>query len=228
LNWFNSASNNPFAANANPSAANFSRDVLDLPGGNNFVANAGRDVGAGLGVSNSEAVMQQGQFFDEDQRKLAWDDFSTLKYAQNGFDEIPGTADDYTLKLVYGGIKQDLGSCDIVIESGPVNFGLCFAGGTNGPGFGDHAVVTTATYTYNKDFNFFFNDEGICDAGMPNITFNGVAQSDVQMHSACESITYANFNLTSAGQVTAIAPTVTLNAGTSVSGTFRVITSASN
>ena len=46
--------------------------------------------------------MQQGMFSDEVQTELTPDDTETLAFAMSGLDEVAGTADDYSIKLVYG------------------------------------------------------------------------------------------------------------------------------
>ena len=94
-------------------ASTYSRDLADLPVGDLFAANADRDVTAALGFPDTEAVMQQGQFIDEDQRALNHDDVATLRLGMAGLDETAGTADDYTLTLTYAGMTT---ACDIVLD----------------------------------------------------------------------------------------------------------------
>ena len=48
-------------------AASYSRDLNDLPPGDLFTANADRTVGTLVfGFPNSEAIMQQGAFFNDE------------------------------------------------------------------------------------------------------------------------------------------------------------------
>ena len=103
LHWFRKANNNPFTIESTVDATTYSRDTADLPVGDTFVANADRTVSTLLGAPNTEAVMQQGSFFDEDQRALAHDDVATLRLAMAGLDETAGTSDDYTLNLSFAG-----------------------------------------------------------------------------------------------------------------------------
>ncbi|MFT5139820.1 MAG: hypothetical protein ACI9H8_000955 [Lysobacterales bacterium] len=227
LHWFEKGVNNPFLEVATPQASNYSRDVADLPGGHDFPANAARNVGAQLGFSNTEAVMQQGQGTDEDQRSLQADDVSTFRMGMTGLDEIASTADDYTINMVYGGIKVDTSSCDIVIESDTNGFGSCSIGGSfiNS----NHLRITSATYTYNSDLTWFFNDVEVPGpgCGADDLTFSNVTHNDSQDHEACESITYGpNYVVGASGNVTATAPSVTLGPGTTISGVFTVITPA--
>lgn len=121
LHWFN-PDNNPFVLFEPVDASNYSVDPANLPAGDSFPANADRDVGAALGFPNTEAVMQQGAFFDEDQRQLAVDDVMMIRFAQAGLDEIEGTADDYQLQLVYGGVQN---GCDITVQVTGTSFAFC-------------------------------------------------------------------------------------------------------
>lgn len=124
LHWFN-PDNNPFVLFEPVDASNYSIDTANLPMGDTFPANADRDVGASLGFPNTEAVMQQGAFFDEDQRQLAVDDVMMIRLGQAGVDETEGTADDYQLQLVYGGVQN---GCDITVQVTGSSFAFCSVG----------------------------------------------------------------------------------------------------
>ncbi len=126
VHWFN-PDNNPFELFEPVDTSNYSNDLSDLPGGDLFAANADRDVGASLGFANSEAVMQQGAFFDEDQRQLGVDDVAMIRLGQSGLDETQGTGDDYQLELVYGGVQS---GCDITVQITGTSFAFCQAGGS--------------------------------------------------------------------------------------------------
>ncbi len=156
LHWFNKGINNPFVASPPYDSSNYSRLTGDLPVGHAFVANADRDVGASLGYSSSEAVMQQGTFGDEDQRKLAIDDAVSIRIAMSGLDETQGTADDYTIKLHYLGVSSS-SNCHINIKHDTSYGGLavCNVGGTfiNA----NHIAITTANIRVGTAFNWFFN-----------------------------------------------------------------------
>ena len=116
VNWFDKASNNPFAkpsSGAVIDSTTYSRDLADLPAGHSYSANGDRDVAALLGVANTESVMQQGVSPGEMQRTLSADDVSGIRYGQSGIDELSGTADDYWIDLQFVG--QTI-SADIVID----------------------------------------------------------------------------------------------------------------
>jgi len=222
LHWFEKGVNNPFLEIASPQASNYSHDVADLPMGHDFPANADRSVGAMLGFADTEAVMQQGQFYDEDQRQLQADDVATFRMGMTGLDEIASTADDYTINMVYGGIKADTSSCDIVIESELEGFGVCSVG--LGWLETSHYAITSGTFRYNSDFNWFFNPVEYCSADENNLVFSSVTHNDTQNHEACTSITYGpDYTLDASGVVTATAPTIILGPGTSINGIFRAI-----
>ncbi len=154
LHWFRISNNNPFTIADTVDSSTYSRDVADLPPGDVFAANADRSVATLLGVPNSEAVMQQGTFFDEDQRRLVHDDVATLEYGMSGIDEVADTGDDYTVNLVYGGFDS---SCDVVLDfdNTQTGFAVCQTGGVFvGSG---HARITSADIFFNTGFNWHFN-----------------------------------------------------------------------
>jgi hypothetical protein len=228
LHWFEKGVNNPFMDVANPQSSNFSRDVADLPADDEFVANAGRAVGALLGFADTEAVMQQGQSSDEDQRQLQADDVATYRMAMTGLDEIASTADDaddYTINMVYGGVKAeaDTSDCDIVILSNESGFGSCSIGVTLLDSL--HIVITTAIISYNSNIiNWYFNTVEFCSAFDGDLSFSSVTHSDTQSHEACNSISYGpGYVIGEGGVVTATAPHISLGPGTSINGTFRAI-----
>ena len=222
LHWFSKGVNDPFLDVATPQASNYTQNLADLPVGHDFPANAGRDVGALLGFADTEAVMQQGQFYDEDQRALQADDVATYRMGMTGLDETASTPDDYTINMVYGGIKVDTSSCDIVIQSSTSGFGRCSIGGTylNAT----HLRITSATFTYNSDFTWFFNPVAVCTVGDDTLTFSSTTHNDTQSHEACTSITYGpGYTIGASGEVTATAPTIILGPGTTINGTFTAI-----
>ena len=227
LHWFEKNVNNPFLETANPQSSNYSRNVADLPSGHDFATNAGRGVGAFLGVADTESVMQQGTGFDEDQRSLQADDVTTYRMAMTGLDEIASTADDYTINMVYGGIKADTSGCDIVVESETTGFAVCTVGGTFLSA--SHLAITTATARYNSDYtSWYFNTvpNSNCSAGSDDLTFSNVTHSNTQNHEACLSITYGpNYQVGPSGNVTATAPLITLDPGTTINGTFTAYSS---
>lgn len=154
LHWFRTIDNNPFVMTGTVDTSTYSRSLLDLPAGSSFAANADRTVSTLFGVSNTEAVMQQGQGLDEDQRQLGHDDVATLRLGMAGVDETEGTADDYTLNLVYGGVAS---GCDITVQVTGTSFAFCSVGGAGVSG--DHLRITSATAQFGTaaQFNWYFN-----------------------------------------------------------------------
>ena len=156
LFYFNNQVNNPFVLSPPYDSTNYSRAVANLPGGDNFPANPDRSVGAALGVADTEGVMQQGTFNDEDQRRLAADDVVTIKYAMSGVDEMQGTADDYTYRLEYGGITA---GCDINIKHDPTYTGFAVCGTTGFFVSGNHLRIEEANIRVNPNaVSWFYND----------------------------------------------------------------------
>jgi len=224
LHWFEIGVNDPFLPVQSPSSVTYSRDLADLPPGDAYPVNAGRLVGAALGYTDTEAVMQQGQGIDEDQRALQADDIATLRMGMTGLDRVAGTLDDYTFRLVYGGIRQDTSSCDVVIDSQASGFGLCFFEGQFLSA--GHVAITAATILYNPDYNWHFNptpNPG-CSAANDQLLFSNATEAGTAYHEACSSIVYDSGYVIEAGtEVTAIAPIVSLRAGTRINGAFRVM-----
>ncbi|TDJ15553.1 MAG: hypothetical protein E2O66_01195, partial [Deltaproteobacteria bacterium] len=156
LHWFRKSNNNPFSIANTVDSSTYSRDLADLPSGDNFAANGDRSVSSLLGVPNTEAVMQQGTFVDEDQRRLSHDDAATLLYAMSGIDEIAGTSDDYALSLSYGGLATN---CDVILDfdNAQTGFAVCQVGGAFISG-SDHVRITSAEIFFNTGFSWHFND----------------------------------------------------------------------
>ncbi len=161
LHWFNTADNDPCSLYGGlVDSLTFSRELADLPAGDKFAANADRDVCAALDVENTEAVMQQGAFSNEDQRALTQAGVSTLALAKSGLDEIAGTADDYSIQLNFIGLVANP-SCDINVsfDDTETGFAVCKTGGSfiNST----HLAITSANVFFNTGFNWYFNDD-IC------------------------------------------------------------------
>lgn len=130
LHWYRRGVNHPFLLVAAPfDSSTYARDLGFLPAGHSFAANADRGVGVLLGYAASEAVMQQGQSYDEDQRTLTADDVATLRLARAGSDRIAGNADDYTVTLSYGGVAN---GCHITATIDPTysGFAVCSISGS--------------------------------------------------------------------------------------------------
>jgi hypothetical protein len=161
LVWFRRSNNNPFTLDTVIDSTTYSRNLADLPTGHTFSANADRAVSILLDYSpNTEAVMQQGTFFDEAQRSLGHDDIATLLYAASGINELendgsnPFAQDNYTIVLEYGGISDT--NCDVSMSyTATTGLAFCSTGGT----FigADHVRITTANIEFGQGFNWFFN-----------------------------------------------------------------------
>lgn len=153
LHWFLRATNNPFEMATTVDLSTYSRDVADLPASHLFAANADRTLAIALGVPNTEAVMQQGAFSDEDQRDLGHDDVATLRLGMAGLDEVQGTNDDYDVRLVYVGLEA---SCDLVLDfdDDRVSFAACFTGGSFLSS--THARITSASISFHTGYNWHY------------------------------------------------------------------------
>jgi len=154
LHWFRKSNNNPFGIAATVDAGTYSRRPVDLPASHLYAANADRTLAVALGVPNTEAVMQQGAFSDEDQRDLAHDDVATLRIGMSGLDEDQGTADDYTIHLSYVGLAPE---CDVVLafDDTQSSFGVCQTSGlfVNA----SHVRIDTAKVYFNTGFLWHFS-----------------------------------------------------------------------
>jgi hypothetical protein len=155
LHWFRIANNNPFTLDSIVDMTTYSRDLLDLPETHKFAVNADRSVGNSLGFPKTEAVMQQGSFSNEAQRELNHDDVATLLLAQSGDDLIYGTADDYTINLVYRGITNS--NCDITFgfDNSRTSFASCSISAQQGK----HYHITSANAYFNDGYNWHFNQK---------------------------------------------------------------------
>lgn len=153
FHWFNVGVNDPFTIAGVIDTTTYSNSLADLPVGDTFVSNAGRDVGSlpRYSAPNTEAIMQQGTFFNETQRQMAADEVATLALAETGLDETPGTADDYTLKLLYAGITV---SCDIVLDW---NVSVLFAGTL----FSGSGVILSANHRAMASVSIRFNPNSV-------------------------------------------------------------------
>ena len=152
LNYFRIADNNPVNIPGGGigvvDSTTYSRDLADLPLGDNFSANGDRAVAAALGFANTEAVMQQGAFFGEVQRQL--------------------TADDYTLVLQFLGLTT---GADIVIDMDSAQTGFAVSQSSGSFLSGDHVVITNSAIYFDPTDNWFFNqDSNASDVTAPETT----------------------------------------------------------
>lgn len=170
LNYFSTADNDPFDTDLGVvDSTTYSRDLANLPEGDSFSANADRDVGAALGYSNTEAVMQQGTVNGEIQRTLGADDVAGILYSLAGVDERAGTADDYTFNLTYAGLTDN---ANILIDFDNSKTGFAVSQNT-GVGIGsNHVAITGSNIFFNNGWDWFFND--ISNVGVPNSPIGNV------------------------------------------------------
>lgn len=161
LVWFRRSNNDPFTIDTVIDSTTYSRNLADLSDGHIFAANADRTVSTLLGHAKTEAVMQQGTYYDEAQRTLGHDDVATLRYAASGIDEHEsgGPAnryvnDNYSIVLEYGGISNT--NCDVSMSlTATSSLAFCSVGGELIAG--GHARITTASIEFGDGFNWFFN-----------------------------------------------------------------------
>ena len=176
LLWFHKASNDPLALPDIIDSSTFSNDVADLPAGHLFAANADRSVVAALGSSDTEAVMQQGEYADEAQRTLAGDDVATRRLAMSGLDLVQGNADDYTYTLNYQGISS--AGCDInfSFNDSQTAFAACAVSATflNS----NHLAVTAANGFFNTGANWHFNDTPNTSIARADLVPAGLSSGD--------------------------------------------------
>ncbi len=173
LHWFRISNNDPFTIDSVVDETTYSVDVADLPAGDLFAANAERSLSLALGLPRTEAVMQQGTYYDEAQRTLSHDDVATILYAASGLDEQAGTSDDYVVQLEYGGISTS--NCDISMSmTTTVGLAFCSVGGVSigsdpGPDrVFNHVRVDTPTIEFGDSYNWFFNTDTVNQAPVLN------------------------------------------------------------
>lgn len=177
LHWYRRGVNHPFRLGAPPfDGSTFARDLAFLPPGHSFAANADRSVGVLLGYAASEAVMQQGQLYDEDQRTLTADDVATLRLARAGSDRVAGTSDDYTVTLNYGGVSD---SCDITatLDATYSGFAVCSISGSFLAG--NNIAITSARMRFNPSYAWHFSAVRVPDpvADSISVASGGTATS---------------------------------------------------
>lgn len=160
LVWFRRSNNDPFTIDSVVDSTTYSRNLTDLPAGHNYAANADRAVSTLLGYVKTEAVMQQGTYFDEAQRTLGHDDVATLRYAASGINEneVDGNGapnqDNYSIVLEYGGIST--ANCDVSM-SFTTTPGLAFCS-VSGVGIDEnHIRISNANIEFGEGYNWHFN-----------------------------------------------------------------------
>ena len=176
LHWFRTDTNDPgqLPLPVPVDATTYDRELTSLPPGHLFAQNLDRDAAALMGhpstfPTNTEAVMQQGTFSDEAQRSLTADGVATIQLAMSGADETAGTADDYTLTLVYGGISN-APSCDLSLRFTAMSgLAFCSVRGAviDSPPGTTHARITTGFMEFGVGFNWFFNQVPVASPPTP-------------------------------------------------------------
>ena len=157
LNFFPTATNNPFVLVAPVDQSTYSMDIAQLPAGDTYSANADRDVGAALGFPNTEAVLQQGTFSRELQRTLTADDVAGIRYAAAGLDEVAGTADDYTVVLNYVGLVASGADADITIQFNDSRVGFAASSSSVNLLANNHRSIFNNDIFFNDRWNWFYN-----------------------------------------------------------------------
>jgi len=166
LHWFRKGSNDPgeLPLPIHVDTTTYARDQSSLPPGDLFAQNLDRSAALHMGHPGifpvyTEAVMQQGTSSDEDQRRLSADGAATIMLGMSGVDETAGTADDYTLSLVYGGISGE-SSCDLSIKFiNTSSLAYCSLSGSSitSPAGTTHWRITSGQMRYGVGYNWFFN-----------------------------------------------------------------------
>ena len=155
--------NDPFSMPEIVDATTYTTDLAALPNRDLYPANAERRVGELAGLPFTEAAMQHDIFVRQTARTPSHDDVSALRYAESGFDGRQGTADDYDLNLVWGGVSS---GCDIQVEFDP-NVGLArCAASFSGNGQPGSATLLSGRISFGTrgQFDWFFDDEPPCRA----------------------------------------------------------------
>ena len=168
LHWFRIDSNDPGALPLPipVDSSTYARNQAQLPAGHTYAQNLDRTAAATMGhpstpTINTEAVMQQGSNLDEDQRRLTADGAATILLAMSGVDETAGTADDYVINLVYGGISA-AATCDLTMSfTAMPGLAFCSVNSIVIPGT-THRRINTAFMEFGNSFNWFFNNGGAC------------------------------------------------------------------
>ncbi len=178
LHYFRTSNNNLFTIAGTVDNTTYSRNTADLPIGDLFATNADRDVSTLLAIgATTEAAMQQGTFNNEIQRTLTHDDVAGIRYAAAGYDEVAGTADDYTLVVNYIGLTT---AADIVVSFDDTETGFAVSKSSAVIYTGEHAQITANAIYFNTGFNWYFNS-GTLDVTWENVSV-AAHQEDAMIH----------------------------------------------
>ena len=159
--WFRKMNNDPFMLPGGPPLAydqtNYSRDLADLPTGDDYPANGTIRVAETLGYANTKSVMFTATAIDTEFRSLSHDEVTMFRYAASGLNETAGDKDDYTLTLELVDFP-----CDIPIKLEPLGLesdivGICRSDNV-GPiaGTTDHYTLDPEHVRLNSDLPWFF------------------------------------------------------------------------
>jgi hypothetical protein len=100
--WFRIADNNPFVVDDTViDLMTFTRSVATNLPDDNFAANGNRKVAESLGFPVSQAVMYSRGVRGMQYSGLTADDVNMVRMGRTGEDLMAGTADDYTIELVF-------------------------------------------------------------------------------------------------------------------------------
>ncbi len=116
IHWFRTADNDPFVIDATViDGSTYTRRIIDLPPGHTWQASGNRGVGDLQGLNATQSIMYDSISGEQFYRGLVADDVNTVKYGMSGLDFQPGTADDYTVRVVF---QADCSTADIEVEAG--------------------------------------------------------------------------------------------------------------
>jgi hypothetical protein len=223
LHWFRRSDNNPFNASSTADTTTYARAVASLPAGHTFAANADRTVGAALGFANTESVMQQGTFNDEDQRRLAADDAATLLLGMSGLDMTAGSGDDYTLTLTYGGLSS---ACNVVLgfDDTRTSFATCYTSGSYINS--NHIRITAANVYFASGIAWFFNPTSSSPTTTSTSTSSSTTSSSVPSTTSSTSSTSSSTSSSSTSSTSSTSPSSTTTSTSSSSTTSSSLPSS--
>ncbi len=127
VSWFRQADNDPFIVDATViDIGTFSRSISNLPPPDTWGASGNLNVALPQGYVDSQVVMfglyQRQQFY----MNLLADDANMLKMARTGVDLMAGTADDYSVDLLYVGDCSNAHDLKVSVDPVPSGaFGFC-------------------------------------------------------------------------------------------------------
>jgi hypothetical protein len=161
LHWYVRGQNNPGVFLAIADTTTLARELIALPAGHRFAANADLQVMAALGFANSEAVMQQGTSDREAQRHLHHDDLMTLRLARSGLNRIQGNSDDYRYQLRYVGRLSNPSNADCNVRiriDNSTGFAVCGVGANTIGGSTNQWRIVQAEIAMNSSIDWYFTD----------------------------------------------------------------------